>query len=80
MKKLRWFLATILLLSTFSTPVQLRADGTPPPVCPNGQLATFIRSISTIGLRPTTTVASSWTTIYEKPCEKGYYYYGHHNP
>ena len=34
-KKLFWFLATsMVILSTFSNPPQVKADGNPLPVCP----------------------------------------------
>ena len=35
MKKLYWYLATsILLLAAIGTPVRLKADGSPSPLCP----------------------------------------------
>jgi hypothetical protein len=37
-KKRFWFLATsIVLLGTFSNPIQLKADGNPLPMCPSGK-------------------------------------------
>lgn len=40
MKKLFWFIATSILLlgGTISTPLPLKADGNPPPMCPTGKM------------------------------------------
>jgi hypothetical protein len=50
-KKLFRFLATsIVLLGTFSNPIELKADGNPPPMCPSGKSCKPL-AVQSAGLR-----------------------------
>lgn len=50
MKKLFWFLATsIVLWGAFCNPIELKADGNPPPMCPAGKACKPL-AVQTAGL------------------------------